>query len=97
MADEITKANEEIAQLKEQIKTLSRTQIDLSEKRRGWVRVGILGAFFAAFGYVVVKFTGTQEGGIKPETLYSYLTGIISGKIIEHYLNSLSSKSDKFL
>lgn len=71
--------------------------INLSEKRRGWVRVGILMCFFAAFGYVIVRFTGSGEGMIKPETLYSYLTGIISGKIIEHYLNAGTFKNDRFL
>lgn len=51
-------------------------------------RLGILIAFFAAFGYIVINFTGSAEGQIKPETIYSYLTGIISGKLVEYYLTS---------
>lgn len=75
----------------------TQTMLELQrEIRRGWVRVGILLAFFSAFGYVIVRFTGLGEGAIKPETVYSYLTGIISGKIIEHYLNVLS-KGDRGL
>jgi len=50
---------------------------------QSFTRLGI-----AAFGYIIVNFTGSAEGQIKPETIYSYLTGIISGKLVEYYLAS---------
>lgn len=82
----------------ETLKTrIAELELSLGEKRRGWVRVGILICFFTAFGYMIFKFTGQTEGMIKPETVYSYLTGIISGKIIEHYINADTFKSDRFL
>lgn len=68
--------------------------VDLREARRGWVRLGIVACFMGVFIYTIHKYTGMEEGMIKPDVLYSYLTGIISSKIIDHYLNA---KTDRML
>jgi len=60
----------------------------LREYRRGWVRVGILGGFFSLFVYVVVVYTGLDEGMIKPDVLYSFLTGVLVTKLIDHYITA---------
>lgn len=41
--------------------------------------------FLGCFFYVLYFYTGNERGLIRPEIIYSYLTGIISGKLIETF------------
>ncbi len=51
------------------------------------VKLIIVIFILASFGYVVVKYTGVEEGLIKPETVYSFITGLISGRILNTYFD----------
>jgi hypothetical protein len=89
-ADELVdkKQDEVIANLEKQIKTLEAIQIEFSEKRRGWVRMGMVAWFCALLTYVVIKYTGGEAGQIKPEIIWSFGTGVLVTKLLDHYINA---------
>src|SRR3989304_2406541 len=68
-ADEIIdkKQDEIIAELQAELLAIKKDTIETSEKRRGWVRAGIVFWFVLLISYVVVRYTGTADGEIKPE------------------------------
>lgn len=41
--------------------------------------------FLLSFGYLLLYHVGNDEGSIKPDIVYSYLTGIMSAKIINTF------------
>ena len=97
-ADELIdkQQNDTIARLQSQLETIQRDAIELSEKRRGWVRVGMIGWFCALISYVVIRYTGVNDGEIKPDIIWSFGTGILVTKLLDHYINS-GTKSDRML
>ena len=97
-ADEIIdkKQDEIIAELRADLLAIRRDTIETSEKRRGYVRSGITFWFCALITYVVVKYTGIADGQIKPETIWSFGTGVFVTKILDHYINAVT-KNDRVL
>ena len=95
-ADEIIdkKQDEIIAELQAELLAIKKDTIETSEKRRGWVRAGIVFWFVLLISYVVVRYTGTADGEIKPEIIWSFATGILVTKLIDHYINQ-ATKSDR--
>lgn len=47
------------------------------------------------FTYLIVRHTGLGDGEIKPMVVYSFLTGIIAGKLIDNYLLRDEDKGTK--
>lgn len=97
-ADEITdkRQDEIIFNLQTELASIKKDTIELSERRRGWVRSGITFWFCALITYVVVRYTGGAEGQIKPETIWSFGTGVLVTKILDHYINTIT-KNDRVL
>ena len=88
--------DETISELKAEITAIKNDAIELSERRRGWVRAGIVVWFCTLITYVVVRYTGNSEGEIKPEIIWSFATGILVTKLLDHYINS-GTKTDRVL
>jgi hypothetical protein len=38
------------------------------------------------FTFVVVAYSGSEDGDIEPKIVYAFLTGIIASKLIDQYL-----------
>lgn len=88
--------DEIILGLQAELAAIKKDTVELSERRRGWVRSGITFWFCALITYVVIKYTGGAEGQIKPETIWSFGTGVLVTKILDHYINSVT-KNDRVL
>ena len=61
------------------------------EALRSYVRVFILVAVLTLVGYIMCEHVGTGQGEIKPELVWSYLTGLLSG-IFAYYMNTKENK-----
>ena len=85
-----------IAELQAEIHALRKDTIETSEKRRGWVRAGMVGWFCTLISYIVILHTGTADGEIKPEIIWSFATGVLVTKILDHYINT-NTKTDRVL
>lgn len=85
-----------IEQLKQEIASLETAQIEFSERRRGYVRAGIIGWICLLISYIVVRYTGIQEGMIKPDVIWSFFTGVFITKMVDHYYNAMT-KQDRIL
>ena len=94
--EEDKQQNTMIAELQAEINTLQKNVVETSEKRRGWVRAGMVLWFCALISYVVIRYTGTADGQIKPDIIWSFGTGILVTKLLDHYINS-GTKSDRVL
>ena len=84
--------NKTIAELRSQIAIMNKDVIELSERRRGWVRMGMISWFCSLITYVVVMYTGNGEGQIKPEIIWSFCTGVLVTKLLDHYINPSTVK-----
>lgn len=93
-ADEIieSKKVDIVSNLQKQLSDLENNIVELSERRRGWVRSGITFWFCCLITYVVVKYTGIADGQIRPETIWSFGTGVFVTKILDHYINPMTKK-----
>lgn len=91
-SDEDVKQNEIIKELEDKIEELNKMQIEYSEVRRGWVRTGIVFWFIGLISYVVIRHTGISDGMIKPDVVWSFGTGVLVTKIMDHYYNVLTKK-----
>lgn len=58
-----------------------------------YVKFFVLVFFCSVLFYLIYFFTGVTEGMIKPEVIYSYLTGIISGKLLSEYFDDTNGDS----
>lgn len=72
---------------------------------RIWTRVVILSVFFVIFGYIILFYVGIPEGTetynkdlhafrINPNTVYSFLTGVLVTKMIDYFLQPLVGRGD---
>ena len=97
-ADELIDKEQDtiIKELQSEISALRKDTIETSERRRGWVRAGMVGWFCALITYVVVLHTGIGDGKIKPDIIWSFATGVLVTKILDHYINS-GTKTDRVL
>lgn len=86
------KQDEIIEELKAELAILRKNTIEISEKRRGWVRASMVAWFCSLITYVVVMYTGNGEGQIKPEIIWSFCTGVLVTKLLDHYINSGTTK-----
>ncbi len=57
------------------------------ERLRAYMRGGIVIAFMAGLGYMLLGHTGIEEGQIKPETAWSWFTGVVTGTLIIYYFS----------
>ncbi len=64
------------------------------EKLRAYVRIGILIGFFGLFIFTIAIHTGVADGEIPPETVYSFLTGILVTKLIDFYMIAEPKKEE---
>lgn len=89
-ADELIDKEQDkvIAELKAEIAIMQKNSIETSERRRGWVRASMVAWFCSLITYVVVMYTGNGEGQIKPEIIWSFCTGVLVTKLLDHYINS---------
>jgi len=85
-----------IAELQAEIISIRKDTVEMSERRRGWVRAGMVAWFCALITFVVVRHTGIGDGQIKPEIIWSFATGVLVTKILDHYINS-DTKKDRVL
>lgn len=59
--------------------------MDQAERIRIYFRAFIAAYFMACFGYILYRYVGTEVGQIKPEVVYSWLTGLIMGFIAFYF------------
>jgi hypothetical protein len=57
------------------------------EKLRVYTRMGILLFFSAMFASTIIRHTGLEDGNIAPMTVYSFLSGLLAGKLIDFYMS----------
>ncbi len=66
--------------------------MDHAEKIRVYFRAFIAAYFMVAFGFVLYKYVGTDEGMIAPSVIYSWLTGLIMGFIAFYFAGETINK-----
>jgi len=62
------------------------------EKLRAYTRIGILLFFSGMFCFVIVMHTGLEDGAIAPMTIYSFISGLLAGKLIDFYMGDTGGK-----
>lgn len=66
--------------------------MDRAEQIRAYFRAFIAVYFMICFGCVLFKYVGTADGLIKPEVIYSWLTGLIMGFIAFYFAGEAIKK-----
>lgn len=66
--------------------------MDHAEKLRGYFRAFIAVYFMGCFGYVLYEYVGLEDGAIKPEVVYSWLTGLIMGFVAFYFAGEAIKK-----
>jgi hypothetical protein len=66
--------------------------MDQAERIRVYFRAIIAFYFMGAFGYVLYKYVGMEDGMIQPDVVYSWLTGLIMGFIAFYFAGEAIKK-----
>jgi hypothetical protein len=53
------------------------------KEHKDWIQIGIACYVAGIIAYLVVTKTGTAEGMIKPDIVYTFFTGVFATKIVD--------------